>query len=217
MRAFLLHILFSIIAIASYGQKLDFEKVKMYGDKVLADSIKSYRNLRPEAYEIRTTDKQGIYHYYEVRKGKRQLIPESIAYSVYYKLYYSTLNFHTELEIPMGRNFKLTDSSVFADVPGFIKENRQRDLITKDSAISIAKANRLASGDSLTVYLFKQLKSGQFFWTVKSEWKAYLKKLALEYKDKGGPRRRRSRPNDELFVNARTGEVYTREEMRNQN
>lgn len=215
MRVFLINISLWVISIASFGQTLDFEKVKLSADKLLSDSIKGYEKLRPQAYEIRTTDKTGTYNYYELKNGKRQLIPKSTEYTVYYRFYYPDLNFDSELVVPMDMNFKLNDSSAFADIPEFIKEDRQRDLITKDSAISIAKANRLASGDTLIVDLFKQWKSLQFFWAVKSEWKAYLKKLELEYKDIGGPRRRRSRPNDEIFVNARTGEVYTRDEMRN--
>jgi hypothetical protein len=113
----------------------------------------------------------------------------------------------------MDNNFRLKDSSAFANIPDYIKKNTLRDIITKDSAIKIAKDSGLASGDNLSLYLFKEYKTGQFFWTVRSEWKSYYVKLEKEYKNKGGPRRRRSRPKEELFVNAKTGETFTYNQM----
>jgi len=195
------------------GQTLDIMNVKSYADKIFIDSIKNnFEGLKPVAFEIRTTNSKGVYDYYPINSKKEELIPKSIEYLVTYKIQYPDLNFQTEVEILMDEEFKLKDSSAFENVPDYIKNNIARDIITQDSAIKIAKNSGLASGDTLTIFLFKEYKTNQFFWTVQSEWKAYYRKLEKEYED-GGPRRRRARPKDELFINAKTGEAFTYKQM----
>ena len=183
-------------------------------DKIFIDTIgDNFKTVKAKAYEVRTTDKKETYDYYTVTSKKTVFIPNSTEYLVTYKIQYPDLNFRTEIEILMNSKFSLKDSSAFENIPDYIKKNTVRDIITKDSAIKIAKDSGLASGDTLSLYLFKEYKTGQFFWTVRSEWKSYYAKLEKEYKGKGGPRRRRSRPNDELFVNAKTGETFTYNQM----
>ena len=214
MRQLLSILIFVSFTKAVQGQTQNIFSVISKADKIFIDIIgNNFKIIKAQAYEVRTTDKKETYDYYTVTRKKTVLIPKSTEYLVTYKILYSDLNFKTEIEILMDHRSRLKDSSAFDNIPDYIKANSVRDILTKDSAIRIAKDSVLASGDTLSLYLFKEYKTGQFFWTVRSEWKSYYAKLEKEYKGKGGPRRRRSRPKDELFVNAKTGEVFTYKQM----
>ena len=214
MRQLFSIVIFIFFAPVLKGQTHNILTIISKADKIFIDTIgDNFKIIKAKAYEVRTTDKKETYDYYTVTSKKTILIPNSTEYLVTYKIQYPDLNFRTEVEVLMNNKFDLKDSSAFENIPDYIKKNTLRDIITKDSAIKIAKDSGLASGDTLSIYLFKEYKTGQFFWKVRSEWKSYYAKLEKEYKDKGGPRRRRSRPKDELFVNAKTGEAFTYNQM----
>lgn len=214
MRQLLSILIFIIFSSAIKGQTHNILTVISKGDKIFIDTIgDNFTTVKAKAYLIRTTDKKDTYDYYTVTSKKTVIIPNSTEYLVKYKIQYSDLNYKTEFEILMDSKFRLKDSSAFENIPDYIKKNSLRDIITKDSAIKIVKNSGLASGDTLSIYLFKEYKTGQFFWTIRSEWKSYYTKIEKEYRDKGGPHRKRRRSKDELFVNAKTGEAFTYNQM----
>ncbi len=214
MRQLLSILIFITFAPATKSQTTNTFAITSKADKIFKDRIgDNFNTIKAKPYEVRTTNKKGVYAYYSLLNKKVKNIPNATEYLVTYKIEYPDLNFKTEVEILMNSKFSLKDSSAFENLPDYIMKNTLRDIITKDSAIKIAKTNGLASGDTLSIYLFREYNTGDFFWTIESEWKSYFAKLEKEYKHKGGPRRRRGRPKDELFVHAKNGEVLTYNQM----
>ncbi|WP_132055682.1 hypothetical protein [Pseudocnuella soli] len=199
--AFIFTLTFFVPAI---GQRANILTVKVKGDSVLKAFIgANYTELRPRLVEIRTTDKNGFYHYFEFT-GKKDLIPVSKEYLFTYTLTYPHLNYTARIEFLVNSVYGIADSAGLTSIPEYILKNTERDIILPSEAISIAQANGLAKGDTIQVFFGRHYKTRDYYWNVGSEWKAQLNS---ERKASAGSRRRAS--NSRLLVNAKTRKVFT--------
>src|SRR5690606_3581065 len=77
MRQYLTFILILTLFVSANGQSANILTIKMKSDSVLKAFIgDNYIELQPKLSEIRTTDKYGVYHYFEFT-GKKGFIPVS--------------------------------------------------------------------------------------------------------------------------------------------
>ena len=107
--------------------------------------------------------------------------------------------------IYFDKNFNVTDSNFFRSFPDYVLEDRSNDLISKDSAISIAKKSGLCIGDILEISFYRLYNSKAFVWTISTDNRKERAEAKLKYKGKAVIRS--SKACNTRIINAKTGEI----------
>jgi hypothetical protein len=181
-RTVFLLILFSLVSRVSEGQVSFNRKIKQKGDSVLNTYIGKGINriiLKfEEAYQD-TNDYRAIY---------RVTFPEN--------------NYSDKLIIYFDSTFHLADSNFLRTFPDYILEDKSNDLISKDSALSIAKQSGLCTSDILDISFYKLYNSKTFAWVFRADNKKERSIAESKRLKRQTTLRCRTR-----IINAKTGEI----------
>lgn len=126
-------------------------------------------------------------------------------YRAVYTLELPENKYSDNLIIYFDDNFNVVDSNFFRSFPDYVLEDRPNDLISKDSAIAVAKQSGLCVDDILDVSFYRLYDSGIFAWVITTDNKK--ERLEAKRRSKGKLVRRASIPCRERAINAKTGEV----------
>jgi len=128
-------------------------------------------------------------------------------YRATYKVDFPENNYSDELILYFDKSFKVVDSNFFRTFLDYVLEDRPNDLISKDSAISIAKKSGLCVGDILEISFYRLYHSKLFVWVINADNKKERQKTQL--KAKSAVSRRTTLKCRTRIVDAKTGEVVT--------
>ena len=123
-----------------------------------------------------------------------------------YKVDFPDNNYSDELIIYFDKSFNVVDSNFLRTFPDYVLEDRQNDLISKDSAISSAKNSGLCLGDILDISFYRLYYSKIFVWVIDADNEKERQKAKLESKRRAVTRRTMLKCRTRI-VNAKTGEI----------
>jgi len=169
----------------SYGQIINDKLIKSKGDSVLKIWVGKGIN------RITVKFKEGYHEGNDYRAIYRVVFPEN--------------KYSDDLIIYFDEAFNVVDSNFFRTFPDYVLENRPNDLISKDSAISIAKNSGLCVNDILEISFYRHYSSNAFVWVIKSDNRKERQAAKLKYK--GRATVRTYIPCRNRIVNAKTGEI----------
>ena len=182
-------ILFCLTLTVINGQTINAKLIKSKGDSVLkvwiGQGIKRIDLKFKEGYHVEN----------DIRAIYTVTFPEN--------------KYSDDLIIYFDKSFNVVDSNFFRTFPDYVLENRPNDLISKDSAISVAKKSGLCLNDILEVSFYRLYDSKTFVWTIRTDNKKERQAAKQNYK--GRAALRRTTPCRKKIVNAKTGEIISKD------
>ena len=180
-----LTVLFCLALYVSNGQSINDKLIKSKGDSVLKIWVGKGIN------RINVKFKKG----YHIESDIRAI----------YTVSFPANKYSDDLIIYFDKAFNVVDSNFFRTFPDYVLEDRPNDLISKDSALSIAKKSGLCVDDILEISFYRLYNSTTFAWTIRTDNKK--ERLAAKLKYKGRTTVRGSIPCRTRIVNAKTGDI----------
>lgn len=189
----------------SNAQKVTTALLKAKVDSILATRLgNGLANLKMTLNHIKCLNRDGYYDYY-MKPALNRSIPRSIEYGLEYKIEYVELNYVDSFTIVLDKWMKLKEEMDLPAVPEYALENRSRDIMLSEAAISAAENWGILKGDTFLVSLVQTKTSHEIFWFVRS----------LKKQDLFDAKPRRTIATKSLaFVNAKTGEVLSQSQFR---
>lgn len=182
-----LTVLFCLTLYVSNGQSLNDELIKSKGDSVLKIWVGKGIN------RINVKFKEG----YHIQSDIRAI----------YTVSFPANKYSDDLIIYFDKAFNVVDSNFFRTFPDYVLEDRPNDLISKDSALSIAKKSGLCINDILEFSFYRLYNSKPFVWAIRADNKK--ERAAAKLKYNGRATIRGSVPCRTRIVNAKTGEIIS--------
>ena len=182
-----LAILFSLNLNVSNGQIIDENLIKSKGDSVLKILVGDGINRITVKFE------KGYYVENDIRAIYAISFPEN--------------KYSDDLIIYFDKSFNVVDSNFFRTFPDYVLENKPNNLISKDSAISLAKKSGLCLNDILEVSFYRLYNSKIFACTIRTDNKKERQAAKLKYK--GRATIRSMIPCRTRIVNAKTGDIIS--------
>jgi hypothetical protein len=182
-----LTLLFCLALCVSNGQSINDKLIKSKGDSVLKIWVGKGIN------RINVKFKKGYHSESDIRAIYTVSLPA---------------NKHSDdLIIYFDKAFNVVDSNFFRTFPDYVLEDRPNDLISKDSALSIAKKSGLCVNDILDFSFYRLYNYKSFVWVITTDNKKERAAAKLQYK--GRATIRGTLPCRTRFVNAKTGEIIS--------
>lgn len=185
-RTFLV-VLFYLVLHTSYGQTINDKLIKSKGDSVLKIWVGKGIN------RINLKFKKGYHAENDIR--------------AIYSVSFPANKYSDDLIIYFDKAFNVVDSNFFRAFPDYVLEDRSNDLISKDSALLIAKKSGLCVDDILEFSFYRLYNSKPFVWVIRTDNKK--ERAAAKLKYKGRATIRGSVPCRARIVNAKTGEIIS--------
>ena len=180
-----LAVLFCLTLYVSNGQTINDKLIKSKGDSVLKIWVGKGIN------RINVKFKEG----YHIESDIRAI----------YTISFPANKYSDDLIIYFDKAFNVVDSNFFRTFPDYVLEDRPNDLISKDSALSIAKKSGLCVNDILDFSFYRLYNSKPFVWVIRTDNKK--ERVAAKLKYKGSVVRRTSKACRTRTINAKSGEV----------
>ena len=182
-----LSVLFCLILYVSSGQTINDKLIKSKGDSVLKIWVGKGIN------RINVKFKEG----YSLENDIRAI----------YTVSFPANKYSNDLIIYFDKAFNVIDSNFFRTFPDYVLEDRPNDLISKDTALSIAKKSGLCVDDIVDFSFYRLYNSKPFVWVIRTDNKN--ERMAAKLKNKGRTTVRSSKPCRTRIVNAKTGDIIT--------
>jgi len=182
-----LTVIFCLTLFVSNGQTINNKLIKSKGDSVLKIWVGKGIN------RINVKFKEGYHLESDIRAIYTVSFPEN--------------KYSNELTIYFDKAFNVVDSNFFRTFPDYVLEDRPNDLISKNSALSIAKKSGLCVNDILDFSFYRLYNSKPFVWVIRTDNKK--ERAAAKLKYKGLATIRGSVPCRTRIVNANKGEIIS--------
>ena len=159
------------ISISCCGQKT-IEQYKTLFDQYMSTELDStlLRQIRCKSYMAKGPN-DTIRYAGDYMTNKNTVLNDLDWIGFFYGYFSKELNyeFHFYLTLGVQRNFIGPKTMLSEKFPECIRDNSTCSLISKDSAVKIARVNGIKYPDNVYVDLVKPKKSNDFFWAINSQ------------------------------------------------
>jgi len=177
--------LFCLTLYVSNGQTVNDKLIKRKGDSVLKVWVGKGMN------RINVKFKEGYHNDNDIRAT--------------YTVSFPANKYSDDLVIYFDKAFNVVDSNFFRTFPDYVLEDRPNDLISKDSALYIAKKSGLCVDDILEFSFYRLYNSRLFVWVIRTDNKK--ERAAVKLKAKGMAVRRTGKACRTRTIDAKSAEV----------
>ena len=177
--------LFCLTLYVSNGQSVNSKLIKSKGDSVLKVWVGKGIN------RINVKFKEGYHNESDIR--------------AIYTVSFPANKYSDDLIIHFDKAFNVVDSNFFRSFPDYVLEDRPNDLISKDTALSIARKSGLCVDDIIDFSFYRLYNSKPFVWVIRTDNKK--EGAAAKLKSKGAVVRRNSKACSTRTINAKTGDI----------